>query len=649
MSSLHQQLTDLLLTDERLISNDGQLLKNQAQELARKNDPKLIKSLLSDQLVREHFFVAVDETMIFDKDKFIRFITSKQFLPDSYTAYKNKVGLTVNGSYLSENKEVVLSWPYKDCVLEGGMTKEEQNQDEIFFNEILAPDEINRLLDSKVFTNFKRLDKDGQHDFDDFRRDEKGRIRDNLVIKGNNLLVISSLLKEFTSRIKLIYIDPPFNTGGASETFTYNNDFNHSSWLTFIRNRLEIAKKLLTEDGFIAIAIDHVELFYLGCIADEIFDRDNRIGIVTVVHKPEGRQHSKFFSPSNEYMLVYAKNRYAAEFNKVVLTDQKKGEFTEKDDIGNFKWKNFIRGDVLRSGKDGGFYPIYVSEDLKDITLIKQDGYTAVLPIDNQGTERAWIIQANGFLEKKDSNEIRALRNKFNKLEIQYKIREQQVFTTHWVDKRYNATAFGTNLLRKIIGKKSVSYPKSLYTVLDTLKIMTRDDDIILDFFAGSGTTGHATIELNRADGGKRSFILVEQLEEHINICQNRLNHVMKNDSAQPSVLESTEPVSYVSMELAKWNEKLVEEILNSRTKDELLAIWKKMRDWTFLSANVNKELTFLSADDLFILPIGEIQKFLIELLDKNNLYINFSEISDNEYGVPDFIKNKNDLFYFNK
>ena len=156
MKNIFEQLTDLLKKDERLASQDGILLKNQAQELARKNDPALIRLLLSDKAIKQHFFFEVEKTLIFDKEKFIRFVSNKQFLPDSYTAFKNKIGLTAGDEYLSENKEVVLVWPYKDCVLEGGMTKEDQKRDEIFYNETLAPDDINRLLDAKVFTNFKR-------------------------------------------------------------------------------------------------------------------------------------------------------------------------------------------------------------------------------------------------------------------------------------------------------------------------------------------------------------------------------------------------------------------------------------------------------------------------------------------------------------
>ena len=151
MKNLLEDLKKLLQKDERLVSG-GEILKNKIIELALKLDKDLIKLLLSDEKMKEVFFVDVDGTLIFDKDKFIKFVSNKQFLPDSYTAFKNKIGLIdEKGQFISEKKEVVLSWPYKDCVLEGGMTKEDQKRDEIFWNEILAPDQITRLLDPQSF------------------------------------------------------------------------------------------------------------------------------------------------------------------------------------------------------------------------------------------------------------------------------------------------------------------------------------------------------------------------------------------------------------------------------------------------------------------------------------------------------------------
>jgi len=307
MKNLLHNLKTLLHKDERLTSED-ELLKNKIIELALKLDKDLIKLLLFDKKMKEVFFADVEGALIFDKDKFVRFVSNKQFLPDSYTAFKNKIGLTAEDEYLSEKKEVVISWPYKDCVLEGGMTKEDQKRDEIFWNETLAPDEISRLFDPKVFTNAKRIDKKDEHTFVGFRTDEKGDIKDNIIIKGNNLLALHCFKKRFAGKVKLIYIDPPFNTG--KDTFTYNDRFSQSTWLTFMKNRLEVAKEILTRDGSIFIHIDDNQCFELKVLMDEIFSKENFVEVIIWAYgSPSGgRAAGAKLVGIHDYLLHYAKN-----------------------------------------------------------------------------------------------------------------------------------------------------------------------------------------------------------------------------------------------------------------------------------------------------------------------------------------------------
>src|SRR3972149_1048943 len=272
MQNLLEELIQLLSEDDRLVS-EGKLLKNKVIELALNMDAGLIKLLLKNEAIKRHFFTEIGSVLVFDKIKFQRFVSNKQFLPDSYTAFKNKIGLVnENGDYLSESREVVLAWPYKDCVLEGGQTKEDQKRDEIFWNETLAPDEIDRLLAPKVWTNFKQYDKDGEHALSG--KEKIDFSNENLIIKGNNLLALHSLYKRFAGKVKLIYIDPPYNTG--NDEFKYNDTFNHSTWLAFIRNRLSVAKFLLSNDGSIFISIDENKLGFILVLCDEIYGEENR-------------------------------------------------------------------------------------------------------------------------------------------------------------------------------------------------------------------------------------------------------------------------------------------------------------------------------------------------------------------------------------
>ncbi|MFW6131104.1 MAG: DNA methyltransferase [Candidatus Aminicenantaceae bacterium] len=319
MEKLLNNLKLLLQKDDRLVS-EGELLKNKIIELALNLDRGLLKLLLSDKKMEKVFFDDIEGVLVFDKDRLVRFVSNKQFLPDSYTTFKNRIGLTIENEYLSRTKEVVLSWPYKDCVLEGGMTKEDQKRDEIFWNNILAPDEINRLLDPKVFTHAKRIDKNGSHGLDKFRTDENGNIKENLIIKGNNLLALYSLKKRFAGKVKLIYIDPPYNTG--NDSFGYNDRFNHSSWLTFMRNRLEVAYDLLSKDGSIWINIDDTEAHYLKVLCDEIFGRENFVANVIWQKKFSPQSDARYFSDNHDHNLVFAKHKDIWQRNLLPRTEK---------------------------------------------------------------------------------------------------------------------------------------------------------------------------------------------------------------------------------------------------------------------------------------------------------------------------------------
>ena len=305
------KLIALLKTNPDFVDDTRELLRDKVKNSAWQFDHDLINLLLTEKEAESKFFEEVNGRWIFNNNTFVDYINDKNFLADSYTQFRNKIGLNIDNRFLRERGEVALVWPYKDCVLEGGQRREEEKRQEIFFNELLAQDEINRMFDPKVLTNWKRHTCTGEQEASDIQRDkEKGNfIRENLLIKGNNLIALHCLKQQFRGQVKLIYIDPPYNTGGEANIFTYNNTFNHSTWLTFMKNRLDVAKLLLRDDGFIAITIDHYELFYLGALADEIFGRENRLGIITIVNRPQGRQFANFFSVTNEYMLVYSKNK----------------------------------------------------------------------------------------------------------------------------------------------------------------------------------------------------------------------------------------------------------------------------------------------------------------------------------------------------
>jgi len=603
MKNIFEQLTDLLKKDERLVSQDGVLLKNQAQELARKNDLALIKLLLSDKAIKQHFFFEVEKILIFDKEKFTRFVSNKQFLPDSYTAFKNKIGLTAGDEYLSESKDVVLAWPYKDCVLEGGMTKEDQKRDEIFYNETLAPDDINRLLDAKVFTDFKRIDKNGEHKLDGFKRDQKGTIKDNLIIKGNNLLGIASLKKEFAGKVKLIYIDPPYNTG--NDGFKYNDSFNHSSWLVFMENRLNIAKQLLSSNGNIFIQIDDNEQAYLKILCDGIFGRENFRAQISWLRSSSGKTISRNLPSDVDYILWYSKtDKYI--FNPVFkpLSASTVAMYNKDDKDGRGKYRLF----PLQ--KTGGPGP-----------------ETTYEYIDNGG--KRWKCPPKGW--RMIYKKLKALEND-RRLYVSGKTIAEKAY---W-NERDNDGKIANNLWDDIYNLQGSNSEKVEFAGQKPEKLLKRiiemgsnTGDIVLDYHAGTGTT------LAAAHKTRRQYIGIEQMDYIHDLPEARLKKVIAGEQSGISKEVNWKGGGdFIYMELAKWNEEWIEKIEKAKTGKELAKLWDEMKETAFLSYKVEPKIIDENAKDFADLSIVDQKKFLIECLDKNQLYVNLSEIEDKEYRV---------------
>lgn len=637
MSNFYNIVLEVLKQDERFFTTEGDILRNAVYEAAMQFDNNLIKILYGNSVTKERFFTDVDGIAVFDKISFGWVVNNRQFLPDSYTRFKNKIGLiNSKDKYISESNDIELVFPYKDCVLEGGQTKEDQKRDEIFYNETLAPDEIDRLLYPKVFTNAKRYTRDGAKEITEFND------TDNLIIKGNNLLALGSLLKRYKQKVKLIYIDPPYNTGGDANIFSYNNTFNHSTWLTFMKNRLFLAKDFLTDDGFIVITIDHAELFYLGVLSDEIFGRNNRISIVTVQHNPKGRNQAEFFSENSEFMLIYANNKSIAEFNKVVIDEKIKTTFTLSDSNGKYRWESYIRARTVwsRDNRPNNWYPIYVSNDLKIITSSQVEGFHELFPVTNSG-EFSWKNIKSSF-DKLNKNGYFKAELEDEKILIYHKYYEQQVLKNVWIDKKYQSEFNGTNLLKNLIGETDFSYPKSIYAVQDIIKIMTKPNDLILDFFAGSSTTAHAIIDLNKDPASNRKFIMVEQLQEHIDVSIKRLSKVISLFTDA----ENRQSSSIVYCELKEFNQKYADMIQTVKNDDEFMVIWEQMKVTGLISCFVNPISIDENASEFIELSFVDKQRLLMELLDKNMLYVNLCDIDDEEFAISEQDKAFTKNFY---
>ncbi len=633
---IYETLEAQLKKENDFVTDDGELKKWVVISKAQNADETLIALLLDSPELKDRFFKEIKGALVFRQSDFVRFLEQKNFLNDSYTAYRNKVGLTIDDKLMTQRNEVALVWPFKDCVLEGGQSREEDKREEIFFNEILAQDEITQLLEPKTLTNAKIFDRDGEKPFEHFTRDaelneQRGipedTITDNLIVKGNNLLALHSIQAAFAERVKLIYIDPPYNTQGDANTFGYNNSFNHSTWLTFMKSRLEVSRTILKRDGVIAIAIDDEEYAHLKVLADDVFGRENYMGTLIVQIKPSGRTNDAYFATCHEYVLFYSKEPQAPTINFFALTDKQKDLYSEGNGEESFKWRDFLRtgGFSTPEERPNSYYPIYFDPKSEKISL-KNEGkeFVEILPIDRSNKKRVWRKTQPSFLEHLDANEIKISPRSDGSYKVQIidRIKEGMRPKSIWVDSKYDASSHGTKLLKNLFnGEKLFSFPKSLYSVRDIVELFTEREgsDIVLDFFGGSATTAHAVLDLNLSDSGNRQFVVIEQLDYILDVSAKRVC----------KVIEKIGSGSFTYFELKKYNQDFIDQIEAAADSKALLKIWQAMKAKSFLNYNVDLKKQDEHLDDFKALALADQKAHLVSLLDKNQLYVNLSSMGD--------------------
>ena len=490
-NSLYTEIETLLKSIPEFLTEEKELRYNKIKEMAENGDVKLLEPLMKDEKIKSAFFTPILDSFVFKTKEFKEFLDYSSS-NNSYSQFLGKkIGLYMGDSALTDRSEVVLNFPFKDCVLEGGQRKEDgldtyftydektgdyvektDKRREVFFNETLAKDEIDSLFSPKVFCNVKKFTKDGEETYTKFERNSEvnrkrglseDTITDNLVIKGNNLLALHSLKKEFEGKVKLIYIDPPYNTG--SDDFKYNDHFNHSSWLTFMKNRLEVARELLRDDGAIYVQVDYHEAHYLKVLMDSVFGSENfqreiiwRIGWLSGYKTIDNN-----WIRNHDTILFYSKNKNCLDFHKFYIP----------------------------------------KEDFKKIAVSEAEKY----PI-----EDVW----NGN-EYDDLNSIAIV-------------------------------SFSGETVSKLLNKEDeVKGQKSEKLIERIIKAHTVESEIVLDMFSGTGTTGAVSHKLNR------QFILFEQLTEHIDITNRRLMKVIEGEQSGISKKNNWQGGgSFVYLELAE-------------------------------------------------------------------------------------------------
>ena len=637
--NLFIELENLLRMESTYCTEDGVLLKNAIVEAALALRPKLIAKLLTHDGLKRNFFTEVEGVLVFDKVKFQKFVMNKRFLPDSYTSFKNKVGLTnEDGDFLSESREVVLSWPYKDCVLEGGQTKEDVKRNEVFWNEILAPDEINRLTEPKVLTNFKRYDIDGEHEVDSISMD------DNLIIKGNNLLALHSLKRKYAGKVKLIYIDPPyyFTKHKESDSFNYNSNFRLSTWLTFMHNRLSVAKELLKNGGVILCHIKEDGVHWLKVLMEEIFKVENFVETFIWKNTDNPDSLSKKSRSSVEYILCYEVNKDSSV--------QYLGKQTENGDAPLLNSGNSIHpltfpAQTIRFNIPDGIYECGMPDRVEILTPIKvENGLNS-----NEATLKGEFKWSQQTLDEEIEKGTYFLC-KTNKFSIRFQ-RKDGVYMApeKYFDEQYLSKAIGVGSnedasthIKQMGLEFSFSKPESVVAFF--IKSITVEKDIVIDFFLGSGTTAAVAHKMNRR------YIGIDQMDYIEDTACNRLTKVIEGEQGGISKSVNWQGGgSFVYCELAKANQQFADGIEQASSSEELATIWKQMQETGFLSWKVNPKEINANADDFTTLAIEDQKRFLIECLDKNLLYVPYSEIDNAEFVISESDKKINNQFYQTK
>ena len=546
MDSFYNTVLDVLKQDERFFSDDGVLLRNAVYDAAMQMDSTLIKILYENEVTRDKFFSFVDDIAVFDKVGFGWVINNRQFLPDSYTRYKNKIGLIDSkGDYIANSNDIELVFPYKDCVLEGGQTKEDQKRSEIFYNEILAPDEVDRLLYPKVFSNAKRYSADGiETDIEFFPNDNLRAINDCPVNVSEFILLYAKNKK--STKIKPVYIESDYSEDYGS--YIKNKSDNYLEWeIVSVDSVIYEQNGVKSWQEFRALYGEDWKNIRYKMKAEFCLKNSDSVVSLNTMQKPS--------KAINEAIILSKKNR----------------------------------GKVYKTG-DNYFY---------------------------NGRSLAFY-----------SKKLRLIDNKMVPTEI---------LTNIWNDISFLSlgTEGGVDLPN---GKKPERLIKRLF------EIFVDKNDIIMDYHLGTGTTCAVAHKLGI------QYIGVEQLDYGNDDTVQRLKNVICGESGGISNIVSWKGGgSFVYCELAKLNQKFVDEIQNADSDEQIISIYQEVLKTGFISCKVNPKDIDTESEDFKSLSIEDKKRLLMELLDKKQLYVNYCDIDDEDFDISEADKAFTKSFYGEK
>ena len=636
LTTLQQEIEKVLKEFPNYWNNDV-LLKNVLIQDIRNYQPEILSALLKNPTIKKTYSIDINGLHIFKVEEFVSMLRYKNYLENSYTKYSNEIGLTIEGKYLNYSSDVVLNFPHKDNILQGGIKSEDIVKNEIFYHNVLAKEEIDILLSPKVFRNVKKYDDCGEHLINEINN------TDNLVVKGNNILALSTLINRYEEKIKLIYIDPPYNTG--NDSFNYNDRFNHSTWLTFMKNRLELAKNILTDDGLIFVHIDRNEFAELKVLMDEIF-KNQYMGTIVNVSTPNGRDYGAF-AQTHDYIHVYAKNSASVKTNAL---DTDSTKFKMEDEKSHYYLHPLFNSNSAfhKDNRPNLYYPFFINEKKNntgyhEISLVKDNDHTIELypPLSKtDGTQFVWRWGKEKSF-KNLNTEIVAQKKTDGSYRIAQKMRpKKQIPRTVWQDAKYSNRR-GTEELQKLFYSKIFNFPKPESLLKEIIEIGSDKGDIVLDFFMGSGTTQAVAMKMNR------QFIGIEQMDYINTVSVPRLQKVIEGEQGGISKeVDWQGGGSFVYAELFELNQVYINELQSAVTAEEVEMIIHKIKTSPFLNIKVDLEKLLEYKEKFFELSLEEQKLLLIQVLDNNQLYLSYSEIDDDQYEIDDQTKAFNHSFY---
>ncbi|GAA9671051.1 site-specific DNA-methyltransferase [Helicobacter pylori] len=554
--------------------------KERLETLILQNDEKLLTFMLEDKNANDYknaFFKTIANSLVFNQKALLECLTKE--IENSSTRFENKIGL-----YLQDRPKdrpikssglVVLNFPFKDNVLLGNAKDNSTKSKELFYHEILHKKEIDTLLNKKALCRFEMH---GEGDLESALKDKNT----NYLIKGNNLIALHSLKKKFAKQVKCIYIDPPYNTG--NDSFNYNDNFNHSSWLVFMKNRLEAAREFLSDDGSIYINLDYNEVHYCKVLMDEIFGVENfQREIIWRIGWLSGYKTSiNNFIRNHDTILFYSKNANKLFFNKKY--------------IENKDFKELIKIEKIQSNLDNLGIDREKQKDI--IKIINHETRPERYPL-----EDIW----NGN-EYDDLNSIAIV-------------------------------SYSGETVSKMLGTEEIKGQKSEKLIQRILEVSTNENDLVLDFFAGSGTTCAVAHKM------KRRYIGIEQMDYIETITKERLKKVIEGEQGGISKkCDFKGGGSFVYAELKEVNLEVKKQILNAKSKGECLKIFNDLNE-RFLKRTDGK-IDGIHSGEFQNLDLNEQKRIYCTLLDSNEDYLNLGDIDEDAWGIDEITKKYNEIFY---